>query len=163
MMIYAAIARRMTAALGLGLISTAAFAGGYGGGSYAHSAMAPQEAQAILAYADDYSDGSFRVRHTEGGRRVGKHRRAWRNRLWLWFERYADRSRQRRHELEAFGAAQQRLCRERFGERHRILRQLRQGALGRRQILHLQGLCQYQRVGWAPAALRRAAMASPNL
>jgi hypothetical protein len=66
MMIYAAFARRMTAALSLSLISTAAFAGGYGGGCCAHSAMAPREAQAILAYADDYSDGSFRVRHTEG-------------------------------------------------------------------------------------------------
>lgn len=66
MMFYAAIARRMTAAFGLGLISTVAMAGGYGGGSHGHSAIAPQEAQAILAYADDYSDGNFRVRHTEG-------------------------------------------------------------------------------------------------
>ena len=66
MMIYAAFARSMTAALSLALISTAAIAGGYSGGSKAHSAIAPREAQAILAYADDYSDGSFRVRHTEG-------------------------------------------------------------------------------------------------
>lgn len=65
MMFYAALARRMTAALGLSLISTVSFAGGYGGGSNAHSAIAPREAQAILAYADQYSDGSFRVRHTE--------------------------------------------------------------------------------------------------
>ena len=65
MMIYAAFARRIAAALGLGLISTAAMAGGYGGHSKAHSAIAPQEAQAILAYADDYADGNFRVRHTE--------------------------------------------------------------------------------------------------
>ena len=65
MMPYAAIARRMTAALGLCLISTASFAGGYGGGSNGHSAIAPREAQAILAYADSYSDGDFRVRHTE--------------------------------------------------------------------------------------------------
>jgi hypothetical protein len=65
MMFYAALARRMTAALGLGLLSSAAIAGGYGGNSNAHSAMASQEAQAILAYADQYSDGKFRVRHTE--------------------------------------------------------------------------------------------------
>jgi hypothetical protein len=64
-MIYAAFARPMVAALGLGLISTAAMAGGYGGGSNGHSAMAPQEAQAMLAYADDYRDGEFHVRHTE--------------------------------------------------------------------------------------------------
>lgn len=63
-MFYAAFARRMTAALGLGLLSTAAIAGGYGG-SNTHSAIAPQEAQAMLAYADQYSDGNFRVRHTE--------------------------------------------------------------------------------------------------
>jgi hypothetical protein len=64
-MTYAAFARGMIAALGLGLISTASMAGGYGGGSNGHSAMAPQEAQAMLAYADDYRDGKFRVRHTE--------------------------------------------------------------------------------------------------
>lgn len=66
MMFYAALARRMTAALALSLISTVSYAGGYGGGSNAHSAIAPREAQAILAYADYYSDGNFRVRHTEG-------------------------------------------------------------------------------------------------
>lgn len=64
-MLYAAFARRMTAALGLGLISTASIAGGYGGGANCHSAMAPQEAQAMLVYADNYRDGDFRVRHTE--------------------------------------------------------------------------------------------------
>jgi hypothetical protein len=64
-MTYAAFARGMIAALGFGLISTAAMAGGYGGGSSGHSAMAPQEAQAMLAYADDYRDGKFRVRHRE--------------------------------------------------------------------------------------------------
>lgn len=64
-MIYAAFARGIAAALSLGLISTSAMAGGYGGGSKGHSAIAPQEAQAMLAYADDYRDGKFRVRHTE--------------------------------------------------------------------------------------------------
>jgi hypothetical protein len=64
-MSYVAFARRITAALSLGLISTASIAGGYCGGSGAHSSIAPQEAQAILSYADHYSDGNFRVRHTE--------------------------------------------------------------------------------------------------
>ena len=76
MMPYAAIAHRMTAALGLCLISTASFAGGYGGGSNTHSAIAPQAAQAILAYADSYSDGDFRVRHNEAAgatARTGPH------------------------------------------------------------------------------------------
>lgn len=75
-MTYAAFARRITAALGLCLISTAAFAGGYGGGSNTHSAMAPREAQAILAYADSYRDGNFRVRHREAAgatARTGPH------------------------------------------------------------------------------------------
>lgn len=76
MMSHAAIARRMTAALSLCLISTAAFAGGYGGGSNTHSAIAPQEAQAILAYTDSYRDGNFRVRHSEAAgatARTGAH------------------------------------------------------------------------------------------
>jgi hypothetical protein len=65
-MVYAAIARKMTAALGFALISTPAFAGGYDGGSQPCTTIAPQEAQAMLAYADQYADGDFRVRHTEG-------------------------------------------------------------------------------------------------
>lgn len=65
MMFYAVLARPMAAALALGLISSAACAGGYGGHSNGHSAMAPQEAQIMLSYADQYSDGNFRVRHTE--------------------------------------------------------------------------------------------------
>lgn len=64
-MTYAYKLSRLASALGLCLLSTAALAGGYGGGSGSHSGLAPQEAQVILSYADYYSDGDFRVRHTE--------------------------------------------------------------------------------------------------
>lgn len=64
-MTYIPTLRGLACALGLSLISTAAIAGGYGGGSGKFSPMAPQEAQAMLSYADSYSDGSFRVRHSE--------------------------------------------------------------------------------------------------
>jgi hypothetical protein len=62
---YTLIMRPLAAALALSLASTAALAGGYGGGSSACSPVAPREAQAILTYADQYADGNFRVRHTE--------------------------------------------------------------------------------------------------
>ncbi len=62
---YALIARPLAFALGISLLSTAAFAGGYGGGSSACSPIAPQEAHTFLSYADSYSDGDFQVRHTE--------------------------------------------------------------------------------------------------
>jgi hypothetical protein len=71
-MISAPTLRGLACALGLSLISTAAIAGGYGGGSGKYSAMAPQEAQAMLSYADSYSDGSFRVRHTESAGAIAK-------------------------------------------------------------------------------------------
>lgn len=64
-MTYARIARRLACALSMSLASTAAFAGGYGGGSNAHSPIAPQEAQAMLSFSDTYRDGNFRVSHTE--------------------------------------------------------------------------------------------------
>jgi hypothetical protein len=64
-MSYAKIARRFACALSMSLVSTAALAGGYGGSSNAYSPIAPQEAQAMLAFADDSRDGSFRVRHQE--------------------------------------------------------------------------------------------------
>jgi hypothetical protein len=51
-------------ALALGILSSAAVAGGYGGTSPA-SPIAPQQAQAFLAYADYYRDGNFVVRHRE--------------------------------------------------------------------------------------------------
>jgi hypothetical protein len=64
-MLYALRLRRLALALSLGLLSTTAHAGGYNGGSNNYSAIAPQEAQAILSYADYYSDGDFHVSHTE--------------------------------------------------------------------------------------------------
>lgn len=64
-MLYALTARRLALALSLGLLSTSAHAGGYSGGSGGYSAFTPQEAQAMLSFADQYSDGHFRVRHTE--------------------------------------------------------------------------------------------------
>jgi hypothetical protein len=64
-MSYALLKRSILCAAGLGLLSTAAFAGGYGGSSGCSSPVASQEAQAILAYSEHYRDGNFRVRHTE--------------------------------------------------------------------------------------------------
>lgn len=40
-------------------------AGGYSGGGGQFSAITPQNAQAILSYADRYRDGNFSVDHTE--------------------------------------------------------------------------------------------------
>jgi len=52
--------------LALGVLSTTASAGGYGGASGSWSPLAGREAQAILSYADRYRDGNFSVRHLEG-------------------------------------------------------------------------------------------------
>ncbi len=62
---YGRSMRRIACALSLSLLPSAAFAGGYSGSSNACSPVTPQEAQTILSYADQYADGSFRVRHTE--------------------------------------------------------------------------------------------------
>ncbi len=64
-MSYTYAAKQLTLAIGLSLISTGTIAGGYSGSSGAYSSIAPQEAQAILSYADVYQDGQFRVRHKE--------------------------------------------------------------------------------------------------
>jgi hypothetical protein len=42
-----------------------ALAGGFNGGSGQYSAITPQNAQAILSYADRHQDGNFKVDHTE--------------------------------------------------------------------------------------------------
>ena len=49
----------------LGLISSAALAGGYGGSTPPCSPIAPQEAQAFLGYTEHYRDGNLSVRHTD--------------------------------------------------------------------------------------------------
>jgi hypothetical protein len=61
----ALVSRILFCAVLLGTFSPTAEAGGYGGGSSPFSAMAPQQAQAILTYADQYRDGDFKVGHTE--------------------------------------------------------------------------------------------------
>ncbi len=71
-MFYALTARRFALAFSLSLFSSAALAGGYNGGSGAHSTFTPQEAQVILSYADHYRDGSFRVRHQESAGALAK-------------------------------------------------------------------------------------------
>jgi hypothetical protein len=64
-MSYAVAKRAIGCALSLGLLTSAAVAGGYGGGSGGGSPIASQEANAILAYGDRYQDGNFRVEHRE--------------------------------------------------------------------------------------------------
>lgn len=62
---YALIKRSLFCAISLTMLSSAAMAGGYGGSSANCSPVASQDAQAMLAYADRYQDGNFRVRHME--------------------------------------------------------------------------------------------------
>lgn len=75
-MLHALLTRSAASLIALGLVSTAALAGGYGGGSSPSSPIAPQQAEAFLAYADYYRDGNFTVSHTESAgaeARTGKY------------------------------------------------------------------------------------------
>ena len=71
-MLNAQLVRTAAGVLALGLVSTAALAGGYGGSANPASPIAPQEAQAFLAYADQYRDGDFGVSHTEAAGAAAK-------------------------------------------------------------------------------------------
>jgi hypothetical protein len=62
---YALAKRALGCALSLGLLTSTAIAGGYGGGSGGGSPIMSQEANAILAFGDRSQDGNFRVEHRE--------------------------------------------------------------------------------------------------
>ncbi len=59
------VLRLILIAVPIGLASNAVHAGGFSGGGGQISPIAPQQAQAILSFADRYRDGNFRVDHTE--------------------------------------------------------------------------------------------------
>ena len=136
-MVYAAIARQMTAALGFALISTPSLAGGYDGGSQPAPRSRRRKRRRYLSYADHYADGDFRVQHTEAAGALASTGEDGETGYGYGssnteIETSSGVKSWKRSVQRSSGYAE-----DRRGERHRLFRQLRQGPHGRRQILHL--------------------------